>query len=218
MINTSINTLNLTKKIIVLTLLIGSFLLTSRSSTALAQDFTGDPMTLQEFFDFVGAEGEHLLPLYNEYKSDYCRDQLQSISRNTSGCKETVTFGEGLKAPGAGGLAGLANSTQREDGSTLDPLDQLESVISSIIGLLTTLAGVFFIAYFIIGSFSWIIAGGDQSKIQKARDQIVQGVIGLVVVVSAYAIVGLIGSIVGVDILNPAEQFRQIFGVGTTIN
>lgn len=125
-----------------------------------------------------------------------------------------ANFGGGLQNPAAGG-----SLLQQAAGGNLDvlvgnnALTGLELLISRIIGFLTTLAGIFFIFYFILGALSWVTAGGDTGKTQKARDQIVQGVIGLVIIVGSYAVIGIIGSVVGIDILNPAAQLQTIFGI-----
>lgn len=108
-------------------------------------------------------------------------------------------FGDGLQAP--------------TDNSVFSPKDLgsgtiLQSVnnsLSFIITALTGLASVFFLFQFIMGAFSWVNSGGEQKKVQEARDRITQGVMGLVLVIGAYAIVGLIGTILGLNILNPGE-------------
>jgi hypothetical protein len=138
-----------------------------------------------------------------------CVFMLSSTSIQVS-----ASFGDGLQNP-----AGEGSLLQQVGGGELDvstgdnALTGLELFISRIIGFLTVLAGIFFVVYFILGALSWITAGGDTSKIQKARDQIVQGVIGLIVIVGAYAVVGIIGSVVGINILNPAAQLRIIFPI-----
>lgn len=85
-----------------------------------------------------------------------------------------------------------------------------ETIVSNVIGLLTVVGSLVFIVYFLLGAISWISSGGDTSKVGKARDQMVQGALGLVILVMMYAIVGLIGSIVGIDILNPATILTSL--------
>lgn len=89
-------------------------------------------------------------------------------------------------------------------------LTTLELFISNMLGLGTVVGSIIFIAYFLLGAISWIGAGGDSSKINKARDQMIQGAVGLIVLVAMYAIVGLIGTIVGLDILNPATVLYDL--------
>ena len=99
----------------------------------------------------------------------------------------------------------VVNNWTNNVDSNAGALSTLELIISSMLGLLTVIGGILFIYTFIQGALSWVSAGGDSGKIQKARDQMIQGAIGLIILVAAYAIVGLIGSIVGITILNPAK-------------
>jgi hypothetical protein len=89
-------------------------------------------------------------------------------------------------------------------------LSNLELFISNIIGFITAIGGVFFVLYFVIGAFEWISSGGDKGKVEKARNRMINGAIGLVILVASYAIIGLLGSFIGLDLLNPAEQIRSI--------
>ena len=61
-----------------------------------------------------------------------------------------------------------------------------------------------------MAGISWISAGGDSSKVADARMKIIQGVIGMIVIVASYAVIGLIGTIVGINILNPAQLLSQL--------
>lgn len=119
------------------------------------------------------------------------------------------TFGTGLQ-PQTAGSGGIS------DFDTAKPLTSLELLVSNLIGLLTTIGALVFVFMFFYGAFRWITGGDDAAKIQKARDQMVQGVIGLVIMVAGYAIIGLIGSMVGINILSPAAQVRGILGLGAT--
>lgn len=89
-------------------------------------------------------------------------------------------------------------------------LSNMEAFISQMIGVLTVVSSLFFVIYFVMGAFKWVTAGGEASKIQKARDQMIQGVTGLIIIVGAYGIIGLVGTILGIDILQPAKQLQLI--------
>lgn len=119
---------------------------------------------------------------------------------------ETAEFGAALR-PATTPTSGLAAF------NTADPLTSTEVLFSQIIGFITLLGGMVFIVMFLNGAFKWIAGGEDASKIQKARDLMVQAVIGLIVMVAGYAIIGLVGSVVGFDMLNPAQNAKTIFGL-----
>lgn len=89
-------------------------------------------------------------------------------------------------------------------------LGQFEGIISTSISVLTVVGGLFFVVYFFLAALKWITAGGDGGKVGKARDEMVQGVIGLIVIVAAYGIIGLLGTVLGLDLLNPAKTVLDI--------
>ncbi|MDA1080000.1 MAG: hypothetical protein O2840_04920 [bacterium] len=98
-----------------------------------------------------------------------------------------------------------------QDAGTRDgALTSLELLISHAFGVLTVFGGLFFVVTFLIAGINWITAGGDTGKIEKARISMIQGVIGLVVLVAAYAVIGVVGSIVGLDLLNPKESLGAL--------
>jgi hypothetical protein len=98
---------------------------------------------------------------------------------------------------------------------TTQTLSTFEVVISSLLTIATTVGGLLFLYTFIMGALGWITAGGDSGKITKARDQMVQGAIGLVILVGAYAIIGLIGAVLGLSILTPADIIENVIPLQT---
>jgi len=111
-------------------------------------------------------------------------------------------FGNGLQPPSQA----YAPEELTRDGF----LGSFDLIISNILGLLTIVGGLIFVIYFLMAAIEWITAGGDSGKISSARDKIVQGVIGLIILVASYAILGLIGSIVGLDLIDPVAQIKKI--------
>lgn len=116
-------------------------------------------------------------------------------------------FGDGFQPP-ADTVVTPLNLATDTDGSIV--IGSIEGTISLVIGLLTTLAGVFFIINFIVGAFNWVTAGGDSGNISKARDKMLQSLIGLIVVVLSYSIIAIIGTVIGIELLNLQAQFDNI--------
>lgn len=83
-------------------------------------------------------------------------------------------------------------------------------VISRIIGLLTIIAGIWFVFQFIIGAYGFLTAAGDPKAIESATKRITHAIIGLVVVVAAYALISLIGALLGFEILQPQQFIEQL--------
>ena len=76
--------------------------------------------------------------------------------------------------------------------------DKLASALGSVIGSFLAFLGVIFLVLMIAGGFIWMTASGDESKVTKARNMIVAAVIGLIIVLSAYAITAYLGdSVIG---------------------
>jgi len=83
-------------------------------------------------------------------------------------------------------------------------------IISNTIGVMTLIAGIWFIFQFVTAALGWISAGGDPKKIEEASGKIRNAVIGLVVVVVAYALMSLLGKILGFEFLKPATLIERL--------
>lgn len=113
-----------------------------------------------------------------------------------------------------GGFTPPTDAYSKGSGNSVDgaeALTNLELFISNIIGFMTALGGIFFVIYFVLGAFEWITSSGDKGKLETARNKMVNGAIGMVLLVASYGIIGLLGSFIGIDMLNPAEQINQIY-------
>jgi hypothetical protein len=84
----------------------------------------------------------------------------------------------------------------------MNAFTQFEIVISNIIGLLTLLAGLYFFFQLIIAGYNYISAGGDKGQVQAAQKKITNNFTGLIIVVAAYLITGIIGRFLGIQFLN----------------
>lgn len=85
----------------------------------------------------------------------------------------------------------------------------LELLISNMLGAITVVGSLFFIVYFLSAALTWITAGADSGKLQKSRDKMTMGVIGLVLMVMSYGIIGLVGRVVGLDLLRPGQTILE---------
>jgi|CXWL01.1.fsa_nt_gi hypothetical protein len=83
-------------------------------------------------------------------------------------------------------------------------LTQLSPFISTMINVITVVAGLAFLLYFAIGGLKWITSSGEKSKAEEAKTELTQAAIGLIVVAVSYFIAGIVGGVVGIDILNPS--------------
>ncbi len=69
----------------------------------------------------------------------------------------------------------------------------LQTKTGQIIGLVLSFVGVLFLVLMIYAGLTWMTAGGNQEKVKKAKDLMINAIIGLVVVLGAYAITAFVG-------------------------
>lgn len=120
-----------------------------------------------------------------------------------------------LSQANIGSIEPITDARAPKDLTSEGVTTSLETYLSDIIGIITILATLFFIVFAFLSAFEWITAGGDSGKIAKARDRLIWSTLGLILVVATYAIVGLIGTLVGIDLLNPGELIQTIVPGGT---
>lgn len=80
--------------------------------------------------------------------------------------------------------------------------ESLPTTIGNIIGIILSFLGVIFLILMIYGGFTWMTARGNEQQITKAKGIIFNAMIGLVVVLAAYAITAYFGSEIVDAIIN----------------
>jgi len=76
-------------------------------------------------------------------------------------------------------------------------------LLSNLFKVAGVIAGIFFVVKIIMAGFSYMSASGDEKKTAAAAATIWQSIIGLVIVAGAFVLAGVIGNILGLDLLNP---------------
>lgn len=79
--------------------------------------------------------------------------------------------------------------------SQLSEYDQnfLNTRVGSIIGIVLSFIGVLFLILMLYAGILWMTASGNDEKVKKAKDLIINAIIGLIIVSAAYAITAFIG-------------------------
>lgn len=72
-------------------------------------------------------------------------------------------------------------------GQTLGSKGLIET-ITGIIRIGLSLLGIIAVVIILAGGFKWMTAGGNEEKVTEARKMIISGVIGLAIIMSAFAI------------------------------
>lgn len=81
-------------------------------------------------------------------------------------------------------LGGLDEVNQEADLGNQSLEDTLGTLISVFLGLL----GIIFLVLVIYAGFLWMTAAGDDKKVGQAKQILITSVVGLVILLSAYAI------------------------------
>lgn len=103
-------------------------------------------------------------------------------------------IGEGIAKNSPAGLVGVTKA------------------ISSIVGVMTVAAGIWFLFQLLTGGFFWMTSAGDKAKLETARHRINDAFVGLLIVVAGWAILALAGQFFGFDILvtRPGDVINQL--------
>jgi len=127
--------------------------------------------------------------------------------------QNTKAIGGGIEGVGPFGFEGLGQffgvPAAGQFGQVY-ALSLFNKVISNAIGVMTIIAGLWFIFNFIIGAYGYLSAGGNEDGVKKATAKIGQSLTGLVIVIAAYAIISIIGAVLGFDILNPQDIILKL--------
>ncbi len=70
--------------------------------------------------------------------------------------------------------------------------DDIRDTVVNIIRYLITFLGLVAVAIILYGGFIWMTAAGNEDRVGKAKKIIIAGVIGLIVILSAFAIVNFV--------------------------
>lgn len=87
---------------------------------------------------------------------------------------------------------GLRDTEAGGGGLCITSLSAIETLLGNIVQIVLALAGLVAVAMIIYAGFTYITSNGNAPMITKAKDTLVNWAIGLVVILGAYAIVGLV--------------------------
>ena len=97
-----------------------------------------------------------------------------------------------LASPASGAAAEFDEFGRRLGFGSADLKTVVVRLISSAIGLL----GILAVIMIILGGFQWLVSGGDEEKIARAKRTISATVVGLVIIILAWAIVNFVAGTV----------------------
>ncbi len=66
--------------------------------------------------------------------------------------------------------------------------EELTTTLGAVINVVLSLLGIILLIIIIYAGFMWMTAGGDTGKVEKAKSWLINAVIGMILVLAAYAI------------------------------
>lgn len=82
------------------------------------------------------------------------------------------------------------------------PFIDLGAVIRNALSIIFFVAGLLAFVYLLLGGLQWITSGGDKQAATAARDRITAALVGLIIIVAAFAITLIIERVFGIRILS----------------
>ncbi len=79
---------------------------------------------------------------------------------------------------------------------------KLGTIIGNMISIIMVAGAIFVLVMLVIGAFQWITSGGEKEGVSKARERIINALIGLVILSIAFVLAKVVGSVVGINLSN----------------
>ena len=95
-----------------------------------------------------------------------------------------------LKCVGTFGVTEIADADLALGGDAEG--SSLIKTATQIINVALGLLGIVAVVIILIGGFKWMTAGGNEDRVKKGRQYIINGVIGLIIILAAYAIASFV--------------------------
>ena len=98
--------------------------------------------------------------------------------------KDAFKSEEGKPLGDAAGKAGYKTEIKAEETA--------EKLIGDIVRVVLSFLGVIFLVLIIYGGYMWMLARGNEQQVEKAKNVMKAAIIGLIIILAAYAISGFI--------------------------
>lgn len=92
------------------------------------------------------------------------------------------------KVASAANLKDAFTITEKTAGNTYRTDRDLYPILGDIIAVILSLIGIIFIIFIIYAGYLWLTASGNDQKVEKSKSILKQSIIGVAIVLGAYAI------------------------------
>jgi hypothetical protein len=104
---------------------------------------------------------------------------------------------------------GITNPALGESVRNLSGTEFFNKLLPNLISLSFIVGAIIFVAIIIVGAIQWIISGGDKAGIESAKGKITNAVIGLVILLSLFAIIYVLENFFGIKLLELKINFLE---------
>lgn len=81
-----------------------------------------------------------------------------------------------------------------QDQTKVDAKETILNRVGGVVGLILSFIGIIFLILTVYAGFLWMTAQGNSGQVEKAKDLLINAIIGLVIVSAAYSITMFIGN------------------------
>ena len=92
-----------------------------------------------------------------------------------------------------------------DQSSALDPAEILGRFIGSWWGVAYVVGALAFLLYLVRGAIELSISGGSKDRVENAKSKITNSLMGLVLLAASWALIKLVGYVLGIEILETMQ-------------
>lgn len=111
--------------------------------------------------------------------------------------------GTGRSAPRSGITNPILQGDIGSDQAAAESGSLLAQIISGLLSFVMVLASLLVLISLIQAAVDWIGSGGDTGKVQKARDRILNAVIGIIILAASIAVWQIVNQFFGLELRLP---------------
>ncbi|MFH0780292.1 MAG: pilin [Parcubacteria group bacterium] len=93
---------------------------------------------------------------------------------------------------GAETMSSVLTKAGKGLGEAAPSADKLPTIIGGYVKVFLGLTGIILVIIIVYAGFLWMTAGGDKEQVGKAKDWMINAVVGMLILLSAYAITGFV--------------------------
>lgn len=119
-----------------------------------------------------------------------------------TGCEDCVwCISPGPSHPSESIVGKIFNPVLNLDISRTPGVSYLQMMIVLFVRLVYIIGGLYFFVMFLLGGLQWISSSGEKAKLESAQKQITSALVGLAILLLSFAIIELIKSLFGFNLL-----------------